>query len=574
MDLTYVPPVIQEGEVVVQILEEDIAEEKQKWNRALIMYVVGNTPTIGAVERFVAAQWGKVRKPKVLYHSDRYFTILLNSVKERDEVLMNGPYTMNSRPVILKAWAEGFDFNEEVLKTILLWVKFPKLPLNYWSNKALSKIGSGLGKPLYADTCTTVADRISYARVLIEMDITRTLPGTIKLIDPNGKVIEQMVQYDWKPQYCQTCCQTGHSCHNMKVQKQEVGQQTYGMQSQGKIWKVVRILDPKTDKIDTRGRFLEQLEEDSDGIQSNNSKYEQWQLAKGKSATKKNGDGRDEMEVNTGNAFTALVDTAQRLVQMTREQDKEREQPRDRGRRGNTNQKAIMMNIIVWNVRGMNKVYKQKELKTFIRENKVVLIAVLENRVKETKAESIIKKIFNNWRWIANYSQAPRGRIWIAWDQKKVDFEGYKMHQQYIIGEVTERQNGNKFRFGAVYGMHTIQDRKRLWEDMEKAIVGATDPCVLMGDYNTILTSEDRAQGTQVQEFEVKDFKVFIWRNGLTELKRVGRKYTWTNNHVHSKIDRILVNAARIQKWPVMEGRALQPGFSDHCPLSLPMDYE
>ncbi|XP_070023440.1 uncharacterized protein LOC142179626 [Nicotiana tabacum] len=208
------------------------------------------------------------------------------------------------------------------------------------------------------------------------------------------------------------------------------------------------------------------------------------------------------------------------------------------------------MNIIVWNVRGMNKVYKQKELKKFIRENKVVLIADLENRVKETKAEGIIKKIFNNWRWTANYSQAPGGRIWIAWDQTRVDFKGYEMHQQYIIGEVTERQNGNKFRFGVVYDKHTIQDRKILWEDMKKAIASATDPCVLMGDYNTILTNEDRAKGTPVQEFEVKNFKDFIWRNGLTELKTVGRKYTWTNNHVHNKIDRILVIAAWIQKWP------------------------
>ncbi|XP_070001910.1 uncharacterized protein [Nicotiana sylvestris] len=309
------------------------------------MYVVGNTPTIGSIERFVAAQWGKVRKPKVLYHSDGYFTILMHIVEEGDEVLMNVPYIMNNRPVILKAWAERFDFNEEVLKTIPLWVKFPKLPLNYWSNKALSKIRSGLGKPLYADACITVADRISYARILIEMDITRTLPRTlprtIKLIDPNGKVIEQMVQYDWKLQYYQTCCQSGHSCHNKKMQNQEVGQQIYGMQNQEKIWKVVRKLDPKTDKIDIRGRFLEQLEENSEGIQSNNSNEEQWQLAKGKSASKKNEDGRGEKESNTGNAFKALVDTAQRLVLMIGEQEKERELPRDRDRGGNMNQRNI-----------------------------------------------------------------------------------------------------------------------------------------------------------------------------------------------------------------------------------------
>ncbi|XP_075077077.1 uncharacterized protein LOC142163832 [Nicotiana tabacum] len=149
----------------------------------------------------------------------------MNDCEERDEVLMNDLYTINSKPIILRPWTEGFDFNEEVLKTIPLLVKFPKLPLNYWSNHVLSKIGSGLGKPLYADACTTLADRVSYARVLIEMDITRIIPGSIKLYDPKGKVIEQMIQYDRKPQFHQTCCQIGHSCRDQKKQNQEGRQQ-------------------------------------------------------------------------------------------------------------------------------------------------------------------------------------------------------------------------------------------------------------------------------------------------------------------------------------------------------------
>lgn len=57
-----------------------------------------------------------------------------------------------------------------------------------------------------------------------------------------------------------------------------------------------------------------------------------------------------------------------------------------------------MMNIITWNVRGMNNVYKQKALKNFYRENNVVLIAVLENRVKANKAEAIMRKVFGNWQ--------------------------------------------------------------------------------------------------------------------------------------------------------------------------------
>ncbi|XP_019224865.1 PREDICTED: uncharacterized protein LOC109206499 [Nicotiana attenuata] len=50
--------------------------------------------------------------------------------------------------------------------------------------KALSKIGSALGNPVYADDCTTGTVRISYARMLIEMDITKPLPRRVKIQDP------------------------------------------------------------------------------------------------------------------------------------------------------------------------------------------------------------------------------------------------------------------------------------------------------------------------------------------------------------------------------------------------------
>lgn len=78
----------------------------------------------------------------------------------------------------------------------------------------------------------------------------------------------------------------------------------------------MRKLDPKIDKIDTSERFLEQVEEDKEEAQNNKPSEEQWQLARGKSASKKNVGGRNENGVNIGNAFKALVDTAQKIVQM------------------------------------------------------------------------------------------------------------------------------------------------------------------------------------------------------------------------------------------------------------------
>lgn len=212
MNLSYLPPMIEEGEIVVHLLQEDIEVENQKWNKALIMYMVGSTPSIGEIERYIASQWSFVSKPKILLHNDRYFVIKLNSSEDRDTVLFSRPYSLNNRPIIIKAWTQNCNFNEEVLKIIPLWVKLPNLYLNCWSKESLSKIGSGLGKPLYADDCTTTAEGISYARILVWMDVTRPLPNSVKICDPKGKIFEQPILYDWKLVYCSICCQVGESC--------------------------------------------------------------------------------------------------------------------------------------------------------------------------------------------------------------------------------------------------------------------------------------------------------------------------------------------------------------------------
>lgn len=49
---------------------------------------------------------------------------------------------------------------------------------------------------MYADDGTTNTTRISYARVLIEMDITKELPKCILVLDPNRNQLEQEIAYE------------------------------------------------------------------------------------------------------------------------------------------------------------------------------------------------------------------------------------------------------------------------------------------------------------------------------------------------------------------------------------------
>lgn len=60
-----------------------------------------------------------------------------------------------------------------------------------------------------------------------------------------------------------------------------------------------------------------------------------------------------------------------------------------------------------------------------------------------------------------------------------------------------------------------------------------------MGDFNVVLKGEDQINRNQIADVEVRDFEQCILSSGLTELRSIGRFSTWTNNHVHSKIDRV-----------------------------------
>ncbi|XP_021837529.1 uncharacterized protein [Spinacia oleracea] len=216
-ELGFINPLVKDGRKVAQLQQKELDSMADKWQAAIVMYVVGESPTIASVKRFMAAVWSNVTQPQVFYHDEGYFILKFANVEDKNTIVAGGPYTFYGKPVIIKPWVANFNFYEEVLKVIPMWVKFPNLPLNCWGSDSISRISSLLGVPLFADGCTTRQERVSFARVLIEMDVTNPLPDHVWIEDTTGKAFKQPVSYDWKPQFCKPCNVVGHDCD--KIQK-------------------------------------------------------------------------------------------------------------------------------------------------------------------------------------------------------------------------------------------------------------------------------------------------------------------------------------------------------------------
>lgn len=75
-------------------------------------------------------------------------------------------------------------------------MKLPGLDFKYCSPKGLSKIGSLIGKPLMVDQNTERKLGLSFARLLIEVEMKVKLPDKVSFKNERGELIEQKVQYD------------------------------------------------------------------------------------------------------------------------------------------------------------------------------------------------------------------------------------------------------------------------------------------------------------------------------------------------------------------------------------------
>lgn len=141
----------------------------------------------------------------------------------RDKIVEHGIWFFDSKPMVIRPWAGDFDILKGV-KSIPIWVKLPRLPLRYWSEKSLNGICNLLGTPLLTDRVTKDRTILSYVRVLIEIKIGLDLIENIQFMNKYDQVVDQAVEYEWLPVKCINYHLMGHVENDCKSKKNVVWQ--------------------------------------------------------------------------------------------------------------------------------------------------------------------------------------------------------------------------------------------------------------------------------------------------------------------------------------------------------------
>ena len=237
------------------------------------------------------------------------------------------------------------------------------------------------------------------------------------------------------------------------------------------------------------------------------------------------------------------------------------------------------MKLCTWNIRGLNNPCKIVEVKKFIAYNNLNVFALLETRVKMHNSIKIRNKFGNKLIWDDNYDHSHRGRIWLAWDPAKLGITIYSKSSQFLHGLMVDKSNGMHNWFTIVYGLHTVETRKPLWQDLMAINDTMNSPWCVMGDFNAVALVDDRLNGANVNTSETQDFVHLLSNSDLGECRSVGHFYTWSNKSLAeawtcSKIHRCLVNSLLLSQYSSVVVEVMNPGISDHSPLVLKYDAE
>ncbi|CAL1368159.1 unnamed protein product [Linum trigynum] len=148
-----------------------------EWRRAIVVKVLGRSFPFLFLQRRLQFLWAKTGTISVASMGQGFYSVRFTTERDYDRALFVGPWMIEDHYILTRHWKRGFDPDEgdDVLTNLLVWVRLPRLPMDYYDPIILRDIGNSIGRYIKMDAPTRDASRGHYARICVEVDLTKPL---------------------------------------------------------------------------------------------------------------------------------------------------------------------------------------------------------------------------------------------------------------------------------------------------------------------------------------------------------------------------------------------------------------
>lgn len=101
--------------------------------------------------------------------------IIFNSTEDYNKVLRVGPWFVGEHFLAIRPWEPYFEASKAKLSSVAVWVRLPKLPIEFYDREVLKEIGEAIGPVLRIDAYTAIESRGSYTRLCVQINMEKPL---------------------------------------------------------------------------------------------------------------------------------------------------------------------------------------------------------------------------------------------------------------------------------------------------------------------------------------------------------------------------------------------------------------
>ena len=173
------------------------------------MKVYGRSVGFHCLTFKINALWKQMEKMDCVNFGRGFFLIRFSSTDDYDKVLCGGPWFIGGHFPTIKPWEPYFKASKAKLTLVVVWVRLPKLPIEFYVTSMLKEIGSVIGPVLRIDSYIASETRGGYVRLFVQIDLEKLLINSIRV----GRLV-QRVLYEDISSLCFCCGRIRHKQEN------------------------------------------------------------------------------------------------------------------------------------------------------------------------------------------------------------------------------------------------------------------------------------------------------------------------------------------------------------------------
>ncbi|KAF6161821.1 hypothetical protein GIB67_008582 [Kingdonia uniflora] len=192
VNLELIPNPTIVGDKTVVTFSKAAVQEVEYYKHSLISKLPMLSITLDEIRLQAMGKWKLKGSCKFIAIGRGFFVIRLDNEDDKMRVWLGGTWFIEKQPLRLLQWTRRFDPEQHKNTCTICWVRFTKLPLEFWAVHNLMSMGKALGTPIRVDNFTRNKEFGFFTCVLVEIDFSKPIPNTITLDDEGVELIQEV----------------------------------------------------------------------------------------------------------------------------------------------------------------------------------------------------------------------------------------------------------------------------------------------------------------------------------------------------------------------------------------------